>query len=90
MLLYSASADDEETVVCFLDLHEIGVAPKKIQKLVIDLLVSVHTAQSASEKAFKINEDEAENNRPAVDVELRYFTTCNTDDQCGLWGLWTK
>ena len=55
MDLYSASADDLETVCCFLDFLEIRESPRKTQKLVNDLLVSGHEAQSASAKALICN-----------------------------------
>ena len=50
--LYSALADDQETVCCFLDFQEINDLPRKTQQHVIDLLVSGHPAQSEFEKAF--------------------------------------
>ena len=48
--LYSASADDLETTVCFLDFHEMRLSPRKIQNLDVDLLVSKQDAQSESAK----------------------------------------
>ena len=55
--LYSASADDLETVDCFFALQEINESPKKTQYPVIDFLVSGQEAQSESESvyAFKCN-----------------------------------
>jgi hypothetical protein len=53
MALYSASADDLEIVLCFLDFHEIKESLIKTQYPVIGLLVSGHAAQSESVKAFK-------------------------------------
>ncbi len=50
--LYSASAEDLDTVVCFLDLHDTREFPKKMQYPVVDLRVSGHPAQSESEKAL--------------------------------------
>jgi hypothetical protein len=47
--LYSASEEDFEMVCCFLAFHEIRDEPKKKQYPDIDLLVSKHPAQSASE-----------------------------------------
>lgn len=49
---YSASAEDLDMVACFLDHHDINESPKKMQKPVVDFLVSMHMAQSESEKAF--------------------------------------
>ena len=40
--LYSASAEDRETVACFLDFQEIMESPMKMHNPVIDLLVSRH------------------------------------------------
>ena len=37
--LYSASAEDLETVACFLDFQLISESPMNIQNLVTDLLV---------------------------------------------------
>lgn len=50
--LYSASAEDLEIVACFLVFHEMREFLKKMQKLVIDLLVSKHALQSESTKAL--------------------------------------
>ncbi|KAJ0779867.1 hypothetical protein HanPI659440_Chr06g0231241 [Helianthus annuus] len=47
--LYSASADDRDTTLCFLLFQETKEPPRKIQKPVTDLLLSVHFAQSESE-----------------------------------------
>ena len=48
---YSASALDQATMGCFLALHEMQLEPKKVQYPVVERLVVVHPAQSASEKA---------------------------------------
>ena len=48
MALYSASAEDLDTIACFFDFQEINESPRKMQYPVIDLLVSRHDAQSAS------------------------------------------
>lgn len=45
---YSASAEDFETVVCFLHFHEIREFPRNIHQLVVDLQESRQPAQSAS------------------------------------------
>ena len=57
MALYFASAEDLETIDCFLDFHEIRESPKKMQKLVANLLVSIEDAQFASVYAFKWKSD---------------------------------
>ena len=39
MLLYSASAEDKEMVVCFVDFYAINVSPRKTTKPLIDFLL---------------------------------------------------
>lgn len=51
MDLYSASAEDKETVACFFDFHEIGLPPRVTKYPLIDLLEEGHCAQSESQKA---------------------------------------
>ncbi|KAM2775497.1 hypothetical protein COP1_020241 [Malus domestica] len=48
---YSASALECDTVVCFLVFQDTGACPSKMQYPVIDLLVSLQRAQSASQNA---------------------------------------
>lgn len=48
MAQYSASAEDQETVVCFLDLHEMGEEPNIMQQPVIERHVFGQLAQSES------------------------------------------
>ena len=57
MALYSASTEDLETIDCFLDFHEIRESLKKMQKPVVDLLVSIQDAQSTSVYAFRCKSD---------------------------------
>ena len=45
---YSASAEDLDTVVCFLHFHEIRESPRNIHHPVVDRQESGHPAQSAS------------------------------------------
>jgi hypothetical protein len=47
---YSASINERVTFVCNLDFHETRHKPKKIKKPPVDLRVSRHPTQSASEK----------------------------------------
>ncbi len=54
---YSASADDREIVGCFLDFQEMSEAPRKMQKPVVERLVSRHPAQSLSQKAFSLKSE---------------------------------
>ena len=44
MALHSDSADDLDTMDCFLDFHEINDLPKKIHSPVVDLRVDEHLA----------------------------------------------
>lgn len=55
---YSDSAEDQETVCCFFDFHEIKASPRSTRKLVIDLLVSEHLAQSTSHNALTLKSEE--------------------------------
>ena len=50
--LYSASAEDLETVDCFFDFHETNESPMNIQYPVIDLLVSGHVALNLLRRKF--------------------------------------
>ena len=51
--LYSASAEDLETIACFLDFQESIESPRNIQNPVTNLLVSRHDPQSISAKTFR-------------------------------------
>ena len=46
--IYSTSAEDLDTVCCFLDFHEISECPRNTQNPVVDLLVSMQLPQPAS------------------------------------------
>jgi hypothetical protein len=46
--LYSASEEDIDTVGCFLAFQDMSEEPRNKQKPVVDLLESIHLAQSAS------------------------------------------
>ena len=46
---YSVSADERETVACFLVFHEIGAPPRVTKYPVKDLLVTGHAPQSESQ-----------------------------------------
>ena len=60
MALYSASAEDRDTVLCFLDFQEISESPTKTQNPIVERLVSGHVPQSESAKAFNCIEDSTE------------------------------
>lgn len=51
-LLYSASAELLDTVVCFFALHKTNESPILIKKHVTDFLIRVHAALVASQYAF--------------------------------------
>lgn len=48
---YSVSVEDRDTVGCRLAFQEISDSPMKMQKLVVDFIMTAHEPQSASEKA---------------------------------------
>lgn len=57
---YSDSAEDMETVGCFLDFQDISDEPKNIQYPVVDRLLSLQDPQSASVKALSVILESAE------------------------------
>jgi hypothetical protein len=58
MTLYYASVLELETVFYFLALHEIRLRPRKAAKPPVDFLSSMHPAQSVSEKALTMVDDD--------------------------------
>lgn len=50
---YSASIEERETVDCRFADQKIRFEPSYVQKPVVDRLVVLHLAQSASEKPYK-------------------------------------
>lgn len=70
--LYSASADDLDTVCRFLDFQEIREFPMKTQKPLIDFLVSEQDAQSESAKPFSSVDEDDEKKMPCPTVLLTY------------------
>lgn len=56
--LYSISADDMDTVCCFLDFQENNESPKNTKKPETGRRVSGQVAQSESEKALNLILDE--------------------------------
>ena len=69
---YPASADDLETVCCYLDFHEIKESPKKTQKPVTDLQEFGQPAQFESQNAFNCKDEDVgkkkKNLRPREDL----------------------
>lgn len=61
---YSASADEQATVVCFLDFQPMRAEPRKITKPVEERLEVVQLPQSASQKAVTRKEEFAGNKSP--------------------------
>jgi len=57
--LYSASVLDRATMACFLQLQKIRLFPRKTQYPHLDRRSSLHSAQSASEKACKLVEEDS-------------------------------
>ena len=86
MDLYFDSAEDRDTVCCFLDFHETKESSRKTQNPVTDLLVSRKKAQSASAKSFKCKFDLLEKKRPCPGVPLRYCRTLLAECKCGSLG----
>ena len=52
-LRYSASVEERDTVGCFFDNYVTRLFPRKTQIPLVDLLLSVSVAQSASEKPVR-------------------------------------
>ena len=46
--------EEQETVDCFLEDHEIGLEPRKTENPVVDFLLEGSLAQSMSEKAERV------------------------------------
>ena len=57
---YSASAEEQETVSCFLERQEIKESPRNIERPVVDRLLSQQVDQSASTNPFKDKSGDAE------------------------------
>ena len=87
MALYSASADDLETVDCFFYFHETRESPMNIQYLVTDLLVYGHEAQSKSVKPFTCNFELAEKKMPLPGSFFKYYRTLSVALRCGFLSL---
>ena len=72
MALYSASAEDRDTVFCFFDFQEISESPIKTQNPVVDRLVSGHVTQLESTKAFNCIEKATKKKIPCPSVPFMY------------------
>lgn len=76
ILLYSASAEDLETVFYFLVFQEMREWPKKTPKPVSDRPLNRQFPQSASQKAVNDAKLSEGKKRPRFMVPLRYLRTC--------------
>lgn len=74
ILLYSASAELLKIVCYFLDFQDIKESPSLSKYLVIDLLVTIHDTQSASQYVVRWGEAEADINTPKPGDCLTYLT----------------
>ena len=73
---YSASAEDLDTVFCFLDLQDTNELPKKTQYPVVDLRVSGQSAQSESKKALICRSEVEAYKSPWQRALLMYCSMC--------------
>jgi hypothetical protein len=71
--LYPASVLDLDTVACFLAFYEIRFDPTYTAKPPVDLLSSRQPAQSASEKALTIVEEDLLKRNPREIVPRKYL-----------------
>lgn len=91
--LYSASAEESETVCYFLDFHDIKLSPSMTIKPLTDFLEFGQAAQSASQNASKANEGLELKNRPWAGSFLTYLKTWIAASQWGTLGAdinWLK
>ena len=72
---YSASAEERDTVCCFLVFHEIGEDPSRTNHPVRDLRVKGHPAQSESHQPDSCRSQSLRNKTPCLGFHFRYRTT---------------
>jgi len=70
--LYSNSAEEQETIDCFLEVQETRLSPKKMAYLDVDQLESGQPAHSASEKTKIVKVVDGVILRPKCRVPLIY------------------
>ena len=71
MALYSASAEERDTVCCFLVFHEMGDLPKKTSQPVRDRRDIGQAAQSESHQPCKVRSESARNNIPCPEAPFK-------------------
>ena len=85
--LYSASAEERETVSCFCVLQEIGESPNCTIQPVSERRVSGHPPQSESHHPVKCLGEPARSKIPCPIIPFRYWTTLNAASQWSSRGL---
>lgn len=85
--LYSASVDDRATMSCFLDCHEMGLAPRKTQYAPVERRLDWSPAQSASKNVWNCVLVVEEMWKGWLLVTLRYRKILLTAYQWMFWGL---
>jgi hypothetical protein len=73
--LYSASAEEHETVGCFFDFHETKDLPMKKQYPEMERRVSIQPPQSASLKPSNWSSEEWGKNKPHPGERFKYLNT---------------
>uniref|UniRef100_A0A7C9D5U8 Uncharacterized protein n=1 Tax=Opuntia streptacantha TaxID=393608 RepID=A0A7C9D5U8_OPUST len=83
---YSASAEERATTVCFLTFQDIGEWPSKMQKPVVDFLLSPQLPQSESQNPASFSMDWLERRIPCPGFDFKYLRTCLAAARCSSAG----
>ena len=83
---YSASAEERETVCCFLVFQEIGDFPRKTNLPVSDRRVKGQLAQSESHHPYKVKSLSLRNKIPCPGFPFKYRITLIAASQCSCFG----